>query len=41
MKTPFEKKEFSQEQIDDIINYIQDVVDNKSFEEVEALVKTD
>jgi hypothetical protein len=40
MKSPFKVEEFSQEKIDEIINYIKDLVENKTFEEVEALSKT-
>ena len=41
MKSPFRHEEFSQEKIDEITRYIQYLVDNKTYEEVEALVKTD
>jgi hypothetical protein len=40
MKEAFKKKSFSQEEIDEMTAYIQDLVDNKTFEEVNALAKT-
>lgn len=40
MKSPFKVEEFSQEKIDEITNYIKDLVENKTFEEAEALSKT-
>ena len=39
MKEAFEIKKFSQEEIEEITNYIKSLMD-KSFEEVEALAKT-
>jgi hypothetical protein len=39
MKEAFKKQSFSQEEIDEIINYIKGLMD-KSFEEVDALAKT-
>ena len=41
MNNAFKIKKLTPEEIQEITNYIQNLVDNKSFEEVEALAKTD
>ena len=41
MLSVFQNKKPTQEEIDKLVEYIQDLVDNKSFEEVHALAKTD